>query len=219
MLLYQKEKQSEIIVFGVDKNIFHENIPVKKLKEDLNIKSRNVILSPRSMVENSNIDQIIKAIPIVLKEIPDAIFIFKYNFGHLNTKMKLLSQKLGIIDSVRFIGYISDFSLLPAYYKIATVSISIPSSDSTARAWFESIACGTPLILSDIPNVHEWFEDRESALIVPLHNSNLLAERIVEIIKNNKLRLQILNKSKLITDQKADFYKNMDKMNKIYQSL
>lgn len=219
MLRFQRIKNCEVIVFGVDKKIFNDNVPIKSLKDSLGITSENIILSPRSMIENSNIDQIIEAIPLVLEQEPQVVFIFKYNFGHLQPDMEKLVKRLGVNNNTRFIGYTPDLTSMPAYYNIATACVSIPSSDSTARAWFESIACGTPLILSDIPNTHEWFKHDENALIVPMKNPNILAKSIIEIIQNKELKHRLLDNGKRLLERKGNFNKNMKRMESLYNSV
>lgn len=219
MLKYQKNKNSEIIVFGVDKREFHLGISTESLKAELGIDGYKVILSPRSMLENLNIDVIIRAIPLVLEKIPKCVFVFKYNYGHLQSHMEDLARSLGVLQNSRFVGFVADHTKVPAYYRISDACVSIPSSDSTARAWFESIACETPLVLSDIPNTHEWFADRENAMIVPLRDPAATAASIIEIIQNEPLRKKLISNASLLIETRGDYVHNMMKMEQIYSDL
>jgi len=219
MLKYQKKKNSEIIVFGVDKREFHLDISTESLRSELRIDGQKVILSPRSMLGNLNIEIIVRAIPLVLEKIPNSVFVFKYNYGHLQSRMEDLARSLGVLQNTRFVGYVGDYAKVPAYYKISDVCVSIPSSDSTARAWFESIACGTPLVLSDIPNTHEWFTDRENAMIVPLRDPAGTAASIIEIMENEPLRKKLISNASLLIETRGDYVQNMMRMELIYSDL
>ena len=209
----------KMILFGVNKRRFNLGVKDNELKSELGVCGQKVVLSPRSMIKNSNIDIIIRSIPIVLAEIPDVVFVFKYNFGDIENEMKTLAKSLGVAERTRFIGYIGEYDKLPSFYKMSDVTVSILSSDSSGCAWFESIACGAPLILSDIANSREWFENENNAVIVPLRNVEMTAKAIIKILSDKQFAKNLVENAAPLIEVDADYYKNMEKMEKIYYDL
>ena len=62
---------------------------------------------------------------------------------------------------------------MASYYQAADVCVSIPSSDSSPRSVWEAMACGCPVVVSDLPWVHELIEPERDALVVPIEAAAL----------------------------------------------
>ena len=57
---------------------------------------------------------------------------------------------------------------MPDVYRAADVVVSIPSSDSSPRSVWEALACGRPVVVSDLPWAREELaHGRPSALDTP----------------------------------------------------
>lgn len=209
------------VYFGVDQRMFHLNVDTLSLRKSLSIGDARVVLIPKYLAAYNNIDIIIRAIPLVLKQFPETVFIFKYpsDSQNLRPKLEKKAKSLEITKNVRFVGYLADYGALPAFFRMAEVSVLIPSSDSSPRAMFESMACGVPLIVSDIEANREWIEDGKNGLIVPLRDEVRTAEAIVKLLSNKNLRENFVNHNFNIVAQKADYQKNMAAMEKLYRAL
>lgn len=76
-------------------------------------------------------------------------------------------KELGIESSVRFLGKASRADLISAYqHADATLLPSIDRSEAFGLVLIESLACGTPVIASDLPGVRTVFEQGRSGLTV-----------------------------------------------------
>jgi len=93
-------------------------------------------------------------------------------------RLEIITQSLGLGTSVRFFGRVSD-SDLQSLYRAADVSI-VPSTslEGFGLAALESLACGTPTIVSDTGGLPEAVAEMDRSLIVPLGNEVALAERL-----------------------------------------
>jgi glycosyltransferase involved in cell wall biosynthesis len=83
-------------------------------------------------------------------------------------------------DAVTVLGSVAP-ERLPNVYRAADVVVSIPSSDSSPRSVWEALACGRPVVVSDLP----WARDELAsgqALLVPLDAAEIVAaiERVLD---------------------------------------
>jgi glycosyltransferase involved in cell wall biosynthesis len=62
--------------------------------------------------------------------------------------------RLGIIEDVRFLGWVSDL-LLPELYRGAQVHVLSTAHETFGRSVLESMACGCPSVLQDLPVLRE----------------------------------------------------------------
>ncbi len=93
---------------------------------------------------------------------PEIGLMFVYGFGeeHL-AELQLLAEQLGISERCRWLGYV-DHSEMPAVYEISELVVSIPTSDSSPKSVYEAVACGVPVVVSDLHWVHEHFAPKNA---------------------------------------------------------
>ena len=67
-------------------------------------------------------------------------------------------------------------------YRAADVVVSVPSSDSSPRSVWEALACGRPVVVSDLPWARDEIEDGRHALLTPCDPAAVAAalERALE---------------------------------------
>jgi len=51
----------------------------------------------------------------------------------------------------------------------------------------ESLACGVPVIGSNVGGIPEWLKDNEHGILVPPRNSEQLAEKILFLLENKEM--------------------------------
>jgi glycosyltransferase involved in cell wall biosynthesis len=73
---------------------------------------------------------------------------------------------------------------LPDVYRAADVVLSIPSSDSSPRSVWEALACGRPVVVSDLPWAREELADGENAAFVPLE-PDAVAAAVLGILRDS----------------------------------
>ena len=74
---------------------------------------------------------------------------------------------------------------MPFYATDADVVLSVLSSDSSPRSVYESMACGTPVNVTELPWYHGKFEKAIDLLKVPIKDSSELANNILQILNGN----------------------------------
>ena len=82
-------------------------------------------------------------------------------------------------------GYRNDINNI---YKDCNI-VCLPSyREGLPKALIEAAACGRAIITTDVPGCREIVQDGYNGLLVPKKNAQLLAESILELIKNDSLR-------------------------------
>ncbi|MFC5970139.1 glycosyltransferase family 4 protein [Halomarina salina] len=100
------------------------------------------------------------------------------------------ARALGIEDSVTFAGEVSHADL-PGYYRAADV-LCLPTHNETfGMVNLEAMACGTPVVTSDLPGVRQYATDGESALLVPPGDVERLAARLDTVVSSPELRREL----------------------------
>lgn len=97
-----------------------------------------------------------------------------------------LAQACGVADRVEF-GGVVDRGELPAIYADADVMVLPSLSEGHALAPLECLACGTPVIGSDIPGVQETVQDGVNGLLVPPRDPGALAEALCRVLGDGAL--------------------------------
>lgn len=111
--------------------------------------------------------------------------------GELKKDLEILSKNLGLTNKIKFIGKLSKTDLIKNYQKAKVLVLpSINSNEAFGIVLIEALACGTPVIASNLPGVRTVFEDGKSGLLIEPQNIKDLS-----------------NKLELILQEKENYYK------------
>lgn len=203
---------------GVDTRVFHPDYDVRSLRRTLNIGgSFRVLFSPRYLLKSVyHIDIVFKAVSAVFNSgIRDIVLIQMYRDSENLKEFQDLSVKLGIGDLVRFVPVVPNREMA-AYYCLADLCISVPYSDGFPVTILEASACGTPMIVSDLPFAAEWFSNGENGFVVPVGDENALAGAITRLLGDTLLgrRFREINITKVKNE--ADYELCMKRLDSLY---
>lgn len=175
------------------------------------------LLSTRTLIDNSNIDVIIRAIKIIKDEY-DKVELIITNEGDKSDELKQLCSELKLQNNIRFIGKV-DEKVIVELLKECSVYISIPKSDSTSVSLLEAMAAGIYPILSNIPANKEWIQDNENGSILSEISEETLAECIIQQTKSSNLFNNAMKINQEIIQKKALWENNMGFIRKKYIDL
>ncbi|HEV7233444.1 MAG TPA: glycosyltransferase [Sphingorhabdus sp.] len=119
-----------------------------------------LILSVGALIPRKNQHLLIAALP----ELPDAMLMLAGQ-GECESDYRALAQRLGVADRVSFLGNVPHDDL-PALFAAADVMALVSESEGLANAWVEALACGTPIVASDVGGIRELVKDASAGRIV-----------------------------------------------------
>ena len=180
-------------------------------------KGKRVILSNRSLYPVYNVELLIMAAPLILKEIPDARIIIAGE-GPERERLISLAQQAGVSGQVHFIGAVPHDEM-PDYLRAASVYVSTALSDGASVSLLEAMACGTFPVVADIPANREWIEEGTNGFLFSPKDKTALAEKIVNSINQSDLAAQARELNPAIVEQRAQWDLNIEKLTALYAEM
>lgn len=89
---------------------------------------------------------------------------------------------------VRFVPYLRDPAAVASYYQAADVYVHAARADTFPVAVLEALACGTPVVATDVGGIPEQVDDGRSGFLVPVGETSALAARIRSLLLDGDLR-------------------------------
>ena len=211
----------ELIRFGVDTRAFCPGVDTT-WRARLALGSGPVLLSIRQCHPLYNIDVIIRAFARVRGEIPDARLLVKLVSQDANdpylAEMRALADQLALSDAVVYVPQVA-YAEIPDLYRAADVVLSVPSSDGLPVSVLEAMACGTPVIASDLPALRELADDGADLSLVPTRDVEALSHAILALLTDPARRARIIEENLATVRRTADFDVEMARMEQLYHSL
>lgn len=104
--------------------------------------------------------------------------------GPLRARLERLAKRLRA--DVEFLGYVPEEDLAGLYRGArATVLPSVNGQEAFGITLLESMACGTPVVASDLPGVAD--VARQGGTVAPPGDTSALAARVLEAVDDNEL--------------------------------
>ena len=189
-----------VISPGVDTERFHP-IPPSHAKEQIGLcPERRTILFVGRIEALKGVDNLLRAVARVVEKRPDlrAGLCLPIVGGDPDrvreddemTRLQELREELGIGDVVTFLGA-KDQNLLQYYYAAAEVVVMPSDYESFGMVALEAMACGTPVIASDVGGLAFLVKDGRTGYRVPARDVLALADRITRLLTDEGLRRRI----------------------------
>lgn len=200
LLMYYHAPQEKITVIPCGFNP-HEFYPLDKLLARMVLKldaKEFIILQLGRIVPRKGIDNVIHAVAKLKRTLTHTrLLIVGGESDDLDplknpeiTRLRQVAEQAGISDNVTFTGR-KQRDILKYYYAAADVFITTPWYEPFGITPLESMACGTPVIGSNVGGIKYSVEDGECGFLVPPNNPDALATRIFELLHDESLRSNI----------------------------
>ncbi len=187
---YDVKKDIKVIPNFIDTQVF-KPIDAKNLRRLIAPNGESVLIHVSNFRAVKRVQDAIRAFKLVLDGGIKAKFLFVGD-GPDRSECQALARELGVAQHVRFLGKQSELAALLA----ASDIFLIPSgNESFGLSALEAMACGVPVISSDVGGLPEVNVHGETGYVVPMGNIEVLAQRIRELLENEPLRKQMGNAS------------------------
>ncbi|MCH8684819.1 glycosyltransferase [Pedomonas mirosovicensis] len=101
--------------------------------------------------------------------------------GPLRPNLEALAAELGLGTRVRFLGAISH-DVLPSLYQAADVFALTSKREGLANVWIESLACGTPLVITAAGGAREVVDRPEAGRVVESRTPEAVAAALKALL-------------------------------------
>jgi D-inositol-3-phosphate glycosyltransferase len=103
------------------------------------------------------------------------------------TRLKVMCEEAGVSDLITFLGKRGQ-DTLPYYYSAADAVVMPSFYESFGMVALEAMACGTPVVASQVGGLAFLVQDGITGFTVPVDDPEALAERLTELVQDHGLR-------------------------------
>lgn len=196
------ENRVRIIHAGVDTDKFKKYKNVQELKTKFGIKPEAYVvgnIARRSTVKGH--DVFFKSAQIIHNEIKDVIFVTAGVDDTISVEdLTEMAKQAGVLEKTRILGYVDRVEELINCFDVGVVS-SV-GSEKHSRITLEYMACGVPVVGSDIGNIPELVRDGETGFIVKPKDFVGMADAVIRLLKDKELREVFGYNARKLVEQK-----------------
>jgi glycosyltransferase involved in cell wall biosynthesis len=160
------------------------------------------ILSTSRIIKVKNPLTLIQAYKIAKRNIPN-LHLIMCGDGELMEDCKKIAD-----ENVHLLGFVKD---IPGFLKGADIFVLVPKYEASPRSLMEAMAMGVPCITSRVGGIPDYIDETCGVFVEP-NNPEMLAEKIVYLIKNKKKARELGRRAREKILKYHDLDKNLDKV-------
>lgn len=214
-----------IVPCGFSKNEFY---PIDKI-EARNVLNLNpeekIILQLGRMVPRKGIDNVIRAVGKLKPGLKTRLLIVGGDTDEPDpslspelARLMNIAREENVIDQVTFVGR-KNRSVLKYFYSASDVFITTPWYEPFGITPLEAMACGTPVIGSDVGGIKYSVADNETGFLVPPNDPDKLAEKVEQLLSNQSLLQTMKANAIKRVNTKFTWAQVSNKIASIYQKI
>ena len=160
------------------------------------------------------LEVLVRAVAELVKRGLEDLLVLIVGDGEERLRLEELILNLGVGRYVRLLGLrhdvmglmkASDLFVLPSRYE----GLSI--------AMIEAMACGLPIIASDSPGLKDYIKNEQNGLLFPVEDHKTLAERILELANDKKLRFRLSHGARESFEREYDTRRNIKTLDMLFR--
>jgi len=175
------------------------------------------ILSTRSWEPIYGVDVLAKAFSKAA-QINESLQLIMLGSGSQASLLRETFDRGGLLDRVFFPGQVSQ-SELPRYYQMADMYVSASHIDGSSVSLMEALACGRPVLVSDIPGNREWVEPGVNGWLFRDGDVDELAEKMLLASENRQELASMSISARKIAEERADWERNFPVLLDTYEDV
>ena len=212
-----KSAKLSVLHNGVDVDRFRpkNKLKVEERKKLCISKDATVVLTVRRLVYKNGLDTFIESADKALKQNRE-LFFLAVGTGPDREEVQTRIRQLGIADSFRLAGFVSDGEL-PSFYNAADLFV-LPSKsgEGLPLVSLEAMACGLPVIATDVGGIREIIPETYGKFVPP-KKPDAMADAILDLSYRDLHSLS--QKLRTTMELKFSWEKNVDRLVEIYEQL
>ena len=220
ILKSHKKAIIKLVPMGVDLLQFNKKNYDQDIKNSLG--SENLLLlGVGRLAQKKGFEFLIQAMPHIIQKIPTTQLVI-IGFGPQKGQLEKRIQELNLGSYVSLLGGKTGKELR-SWFATADIFIgpSIVTQDGDTEGqgvvFLEAMASGTPVIASDVGGIKDVVQDGFSGLLIPEKNPEVIAEKILELAKNNSLREQLVQNALELANSDYSWKHSAETFFKLYQ--
>ena len=179
------------VYHGVDSNIYNPAIDPEPVRNELGLTNRTPVVGMVARIKPwKGQESFLRAATQVLQEIPDVCFCVVGDVfageDHYREQMLTWIDELGIRDQVIVTGFRTDLPDVMATFDVFVLPSVLPEPNATVL--LAAMGMGKPVVATAVGGTLETVVDGETGILVVPERSDLMAEAILELLRNPEKR-------------------------------
>jgi len=184
--------------------------------QDLGFAQNDIIVGEIArFTQAKNIINLIR-LSVVIVEKYDFIKFVYVGDGELWEQANEIVTKAGVQDKIILPGWDTDIG---AWNELFDISVSFSLWEGLSLSILEAMACGKPIVASNIKGNNELVKDGVNGFLVKDHDSHKFIDSICRLADNDSLRKRMGEQSLRIFEQKFTIRKYTNKFKTLYSKL
>src|SRR3989344_9498339 len=183
---------------GIDIDRFNPDVVKAVPREELGIAADARIVGTVAILRRKKGHHILlDAIPIVLREFPETVFLFAGD-GPQRKNIEERISELGIGNNVKLLGLRND---IPEILKTIDLFVLPTLQEALGTSFIEAMAMGKPVVGTKAGGVPEVVKDGISGILVEPENPAALAGAIISLLRNRERMRQMGDAGRKIVEE------------------
>ncbi|MFW8600780.1 glycosyltransferase family 4 protein [Desulfobacterota bacterium M19] len=185
------------------------------LRKSLGISARDIVIGQvGSLISRKGGDILIRAFIKVFQKRKNIFLVF-IGKGEKHQEWNNLACEFGVTDKIIFLGEQSEVAAF--YNNLIDINVNSSRSEAFGRTLIEASACGLPSVGSRTGGIQEIIVDGETGYLFKEDNSDDLANKLMRLIDNAKLRNTMGQNAMKRTNELFSLDKYIESMTTILQ--
>lgn len=210
------DSRIRLIRNGVDLKRYQANGHAQSARRELRLDENSQLIGVVANLRPEKGHKILlQAAPSILKRYPNAHFVLA-GPGPLEGELRAYVAANNLSSSVSFLG---DYTAIPEL--LATLDIVVlPSlSESLPNVVLEAMSAGRAVVASAVGGCTEVIEDNRTGLLVRAGDPAALAQRILLLLDQPELRMQLGNAARKHAEHEFNFSEAVKNLEHVYDEL
>lgn len=207
-----------VFPWGVERDRFHPDGAVAPFRTERGWENDTVILSTRTWEPIYGIETLLQGFQLAHARNPRLKLVMAAD-GSLAPAIHAFISDSGLHSSVYLPGRLTQADL-PGYYRASDVYVSCALSDGSSISLLEAMACGLPVIATDIPSNREWLQPGRNGWLTEPKDACGVAESLLSAAGlEPEARAAMGNANVEVIAEHADWDANFHKLLDAYDRM
>jgi glycosyltransferase involved in cell wall biosynthesis len=174
-----------------------------------------VLLSLRSWEPIYGVDLLVRAFARAAQQLPQ-LRLLLLGGGSQSALIHQILARNDLLDRVYLGGQVSQ-NELAKFYRAADLYVSASHSDGSSVSLMEALACGKPVLVSDIPGNCEWITPGREGWLFPDRNEDALVEAMLRVCSQPEKLEGAGLAARALAEKRANWTNNFKELLRAYE--
>ncbi len=202
---------------GIDVSYFRPGMPTHDLREELGLPQSELLVGLISYLRSyKGHEFFIDAAARGAARRKGVTFLISGR-GPEEERLRARIAEQGVQARVRMLGYRED--LLNLFHSLNLFVIPSVEGDTIPQVLMQALAVGLPVVSTTVGSIPDVVRDGETGFVVPPRDAPALADRIDELLSNERLRARMGEAGRSLVERCYSLDRMLDELERIYHRV